>query len=57
MRDAARLRKLEEQADALRERIRIQVREERLAGTPQADLARRTGWSRETIRKIERRDG
>lgn len=54
-RDAAKLRELVQQADDLRKSIRIRVRAELRSGTPQVELVRRTGWTRETIRKIERR--
>lgn len=53
--DATKLRRLEHQAAELRESMRARIRKELLSGTPQVEIVRRTGWSRETIRKIERR--
>ena len=55
IRDVTKLRRLETQADELRTQIRAQVLAKRNAGVSQADLTRMTGWTRETIRKIERR--
>ncbi|MBU8839132.1 MULTISPECIES: hypothetical protein [Mycobacteriaceae] len=54
-RDAAKLRELEQQVEDLRDSIRVRVRAELRSGTPQVELVKRTGWTRETIRKIERR--
>lgn len=51
-RDTAKLRELVQQADVLRKSIRARVRAELRSGTPQVELVRRTGWTRETIRKI-----
>src|SRR2546421_12784703 len=49
--DATKLRRLEHQAAELRESMRARIRRELLSGTPQVEIVRRTGWSRETIRK------
>ena len=56
-RDAAKLRELEKQAADLRASIRARVLAELRSDTPQVELVRRTGWTRETIRKIKQRGG
>jgi hypothetical protein len=55
-RDVAQLRALEGRAAQLRNRIRERILVELAAGATQQDIVRRTGWTRETIRKIQRRD-
>lgn len=54
-RAANQLRALEKSATQLRERIRLDILNEIAAGATQQDIAHRTGWTRETIRKIQRR--
>lgn len=51
--DAAEVRRLTE----VRQRLYDRIVEERKAGVPQVDIVRRTGLSRERVRRIERAAG
>jgi lambda repressor-like predicted transcriptional regulator len=46
----------QEAVKAARDRLRAEIIRELDAGVKQADLARRTGYTRETLRRIARRD-
>lgn len=51
--DAAEVRRLTD----VRARLHSRIVEERKAGVPQSDIVRRTGLSREQVRRIERAAG